>query len=276
MNQPIVTVVILNYNQDRFLPEAVQSVLDQSYTNIEIILVDDASTDGSKKIIAEILALHPEIKSILNKANLGNCRSFNKALAIAKGKYIIDLAADDMLLSNRVQVGVETVEKLGEAYAVHYCNALHIDEQGENLYTENHNHPSGDVYRQLIQRYFVNTASMLMRKSVLDELDGYDESLSYEDFDFWIRSSRKYKYVFEPQVLVAKRDVPDSLSKQQFKWRSKHLESTYRVCQKIRKLNESPAEDKALRNRIRYEIKLALRFGKIGLTMRYLSLYFSI
>lgn len=276
MAKPLVTVVVLNYNQARFLQQAVDSVREQTYPNVEIILVNDASTDSSEKVIKNILARHPDIRYIRNDQNLGNCRSFNKALRVAKGEYMIDLAADDMLLPDRVRLGVESLEKLGNSFAVHYGNAIHIGEDGQTIYEEKAAHPSGDLYLQLIERYFVNTASMMMRKSVLDDLGGYDEALSYEDFDFWIRSARKYKYEFEPRLLVAKRDVGGSLSQQQFRWRSKHLDSTFRVCSKIKELNKLPEENAALKRRIRYEIKTALRFGKFDLILRYLRLYFSL
>src|SRR5688572_16900954 len=107
MDQPLVSVVCLCYNHAAFVKEAVQSVMGQTYPNIELILVDDASRDNSAAVIEELQRQYPSIKVILLKNNVGNCKAFNQALAESKGAYIIDLAADDILMPDRIKQGVE-------------------------------------------------------------------------------------------------------------------------------------------------------------------------
>jgi len=109
---------------------------------------------------------------------------------------------------------------------------------------------------------------------VLDELNGYDESLTYEDFDFWIRSSRKFQYGYTNKILVKKRDVPGSLSKKQFSLLNKHQKSTLKVCKKIKKLNRSKAENYALRKRCFYEIRNCVKQGNLTLIPSFLRLAF--
>ena len=87
---------------------------------------------------------------------------------------------------------------------------------------------------------------MMVKRKVLDDLQGYDESLAYEDFDFWIRSGKITKYCYTDKALVKKRVLKNSLSSGQYKWNSVMLASTYRVCLKAEKLNESEAETRAL------------------------------
>ena len=111
MSQPLVSVICLCYNQARWVEDSIKSVLNQTYNNIQLIVVDDKSTDNSATVIRNLLADKPQIKFISNSKNLGNCKAFNRALKEAKGQYIIDLAADDVLLPNRITEGVNTFQK---------------------------------------------------------------------------------------------------------------------------------------------------------------------
>jgi len=201
----------------------------------------------------------------VNEMNLGNCRSFNQALSLASGTYIIDLAADDVLLDTRIEKQVSLFETLSASYGVIFSNAAYINEQ--SIVVSHHyqvdtkgkakkNVPSGDIYRQILQQYFICTPTMLIRKSLLDELGGYDEALSYEDFDFWVRSSRKYKYAYQDEILTFKRKVKGSLSTQFYQLRqNKLLDSTLIVCRKAALLNQKEEEKQALANNIRYHLR---------------------
>lgn len=242
------------------------SVLSQTYSQVELIAVDDASSDGSREIL-RVLGSRYGFRVILNDQNIGNCRSFNEALALSGGNYIIDLAADDILLPERIQRGVETFGKMGEDYGIHFCDVELLDAHGRSIGTHFRrdangelleNVMCGDVYALLLERYYISPPSMMMKRSVLEALGGYDENLSYEDFDFWVRSSRQYKYCFTDQVLVQKQLLNDSLSSRQWHKKNPHSVSTARVCEKAINLNKTVAEDKALIRRINYELRQAL------------------
>lgn len=273
---PLVSVICLCYNHQNYVVESIQSVLDQTYKNIELIIYDDASKDNSQSVIEDFIKDKPEITFLRGVENKGNCTSFNIAFERSSGEYIIDLAADDVLLPSRIEQGVNLLESAKPTYGVHYGNGILIDSESNHLKTERNDLPSGDLYVILIQKYFINPASMMMRRSVLENLEGYDEALTYEDFDFWIRSSRVTKYIASQDPLVKKRVLSDSLSGQQFRFGNRHMESTFRVCEKIKKLNRTEDENQALRKRIRYEMKLCLRYGNPFLFFRYLKLYFSL
>jgi glycosyltransferase involved in cell wall biosynthesis len=267
--------VCLCYNHEAFVKDAIQSILDQTYENIEIIVYDDKSTDNSHIIISDFIVDHPKIKFFRSETNLGNCKAFNCALNHANGTFIIDLAADDMLTPDRVTVGVKSFNKLGKEYGVHYSNA-HITDETSLSITKERKHPlarSGDLYEELIQHYFINPASMMFRSEMLKSLGGYDEKLSYEDFDIWIRTSRDYLYTYSDESLVTKRIVKSSLSHKQFKVWTKHQSSTLAVCRKILKLNKIASEDRALRKRVIYEIGLCIRYLNWHLIPAFLSIY---
>lgn len=277
MERPLVSVVCLCYNQQQFVREAVESVLNQRYPNVQLIVVDDASTDGSASVIQELKREYPSIEILLLERNLGNCAAFNRGLALAKGKYVIDLAADDVLFSNRIAMGVERLEVLGEKYGVHYSDALLVNESGEDIKKHSENvtiapMPSGNIYEAVIKHYFICSPTMLMRKKVLDELGGYDETLHYEDFDFLVRSSRDYWYDYSTDVLVKKRVVKGSLSDVQFRKTSDHWKSTWRVLEKVKKLNRNAAERLALRKRVGYEMGYHLKRYSFKAVYRYLRL----
>lgn len=277
---PLVSVICLCYNQKAWVEEAIRSVLSQTYPKIELIVVDDGSKDGSQEVIKEVLA-GKSVRFLPLPQNEGNCRAFNEGFRVSKGELIIDLAADDVLLPNRVELGVQAFSEYTNKAGVHFSDAFLCDEKGRILRTHFLRNadgqiseviPQGDVYETLIQKYFICPPTMMIRRAVLEQLGGYDESLSYEDFDFWIRSSRDFTYLFHKAPLVKKREVPNSHSASQRKLRNSHQASTFRVCEKILPLNRTKAEDRALIRRCAYEIRQCVRTLNWGLVMSYLRL----
>lgn len=261
---PLVSVICLCYNQAKYVVMAVESVLDQDYENIELIVIDDASTDNSQQVIKDYLEDKPLIKSILLKENLGNCSAFNQGFKLSKGKYIIDLAGDDILLPGRIARGVKVLEEKDVDYGVHFCDAQIIDQKGD-LVREHHTAdflnpvPEGYIFKELLGKYFINPITMMIARKVLDDMGGYDESLAYEDFDLWVRSSKQFKYCYSPEILVAKRKLEGSYSSKQYIFRSRILASTYQVCEKAYNLCETVDEFLALRKRVNFELKKAFQ-----------------
>ena len=268
---PLVSVICLSHNHADYVASSIQSVWDQTYEHVELIVVDDGSTDGSKEIIQEKLN-ETSTPFIDLPQPIGNCGAFNKGFFSSKGDYVIDLAADDLLLPNRIETGLDTFAN--KDIGVEFCDVINIDPDGNEIgrHFENTYPLEGDIYTELIQRYFISPPGMMIKREVLDELDGYDELLTYEDFDFWIRSSRNHLYGYTDEALVKKTILKDSLSSKQFRFRSRHQKSTLRVCQKIKKLNQTKEEDAALKKRCTYEIKQCLKQGNLGLIPSFLRL----
>jgi len=119
MNQPLVSVIINNYNYGRYLGQAIDSVLTQTYPNIEVIVVDDGSTDGSQEIIK---SYGDKIISVL-KANGGHASTFNAGFAVSKGDIICLLDSDDMFFSTKVAEIVRVLRLMKELVgAFMLCN----------------------------------------------------------------------------------------------------------------------------------------------------------
>jgi glycosyltransferase involved in cell wall biosynthesis len=281
MSQPLVSVICVCYNHARFVTDALDSVIHQTYPNVELIVIDDGSTDGSGKVIKKWMTNHPDATFILNAKNIGYCSTFNKAYRISKGEFIIDLAADDRLMPIRVEQGVHLFEQSGDDCGVTFSDAVYVDETGTALrrHSDKFPHetiPSGDVYKEVIKRYFICSPTMMIRKKVLDTLNGYDESLAFEDFDFWVRASRNFKFIYSPEVLVKKRVLGSSMSAKQFERSSPQRWSTLEVCRKIKALNQTVDEQKALKRRLLYEVGVSLRAFDFVLAYSFWKLRLSI
>lgn len=270
MSTPLVTIICLCHNHENYLSEAVHSALTQSYKNIEIIILDNGSRDNSQQLIKKLIEDYPGIKMILLNENLGNCRAFNLGLSESKGEFIIDLSADDVLLPGRIKEGLKSFREHGKEYGVNYSDAEYIDLSGKVLgqhYQRDKKGqlidpvPEGNIYSDLLARYFICTPTMMIRRSVFNHLEGYDENLAYEDFDFWIRSGKITKYCYTDKILVKKRLLKGSLSSSQYKRNSQLLNSTYIVCLKAEKLNETRQDANALNLRIKYELRKAIFSG---------------
>lgn len=273
---PQVSVICLCYNHARFVREALQSVLDQTYAPIELIVVDDGSNDGSQEVIAEFVAQHPQITFLPSAVNQGNCRAFNTGLQKATGEYVIDLAADDRLVPTRVERGVNLMESRPEC-GVQFSDATIIDADGRSLglHSDRFPHttiPQGKIFREILSRYLINSPTMMIRKSLLDALGGYDESLAYEDFDFWVRSSPRTHYVYIPEPLVQRRVLPTSMGKQQYVRKSAQQQSTFRVCEKAISLCTDAEDFAALKKRVSYELRKSLQVGAFSLAWDYMKL----
>ncbi len=271
---PLVSVIGLAYNHAHFLAESLDSVVAQTYANIELIIVDDASPDGSADVIQAWVAKHPaaaarlRVQVLLLQQNVGNCTAFNQGLARSQGEFVVDLALDDVLLPSRLAEQVAAFAKLDASWGVVYTDCELMAEDGtfvRRFYSRDAANrpvpaaPSGEVFSDVLGRYFISTPTMLMRRAVLDELGGYDETLAYEDFDFWVRSARHYRYFYLDRPLTRKRLHPASLSRQVYRPGDRQLDSTIRICTKAAALCRTPAEWDALAHRLRSELRQAAR-----------------
>lgn len=280
---PLVSVIALCYNHERFVREAIESVLNQTYSNIEIIIVDDASTDNSRLVIEQLTKEYSQIKYIPLEKNIGSCAAFNIGYKASKGDFIIDFATDDVLLPTRIENGVSALKNGGGDVGVNFSNAYIVNEDNAvlNKFYETNNEgkalqppPEGDIYSMLIKRYFICPPTLFSKREVFDYLGGYDENLTYEDFDFLVRSSRKYKYCYTDEVLVHRRILPNSMSTKQYVYKSEQMKSTLDICKKIKQMNTTTDEDQALRVRIYYEMRQCIKTGNIKLFFKYLKLLF--
>jgi hypothetical protein len=286
-DKSLVTIICLCYNQEAYVIESLQSVINQDYQRIELIIVDDCSNDNSKSVIKKWLLDHPEIQFIANKTNLGSTKSFNKALKTAKGTYVIDLAADDILLNNCVSLQCNAfADSAFKNLGIVYGNAALINEFGDfNSYyfaVDHHKNviqkrTTGDIYLSVLKGGdSMCSVSAMVKKTVFDELKGYDENLAYEDLDFWIRASRLYDVDFIDEILINKRIVTNSLGTNFFKKKNTINNSTFLILEKAIRLNQTKEENKALLKRIHFEMILAFHTSNFTLLLKYTIVEFKL
>lgn len=301
-NLPLVSVICLCYNHACFLEEALNSILSQTYQNIEIFIVDDASQDESKEKINEIIADY-ELKILQNSQplkhirifdnikNLGNCDSFNIALAHSKGKYIIDFATDDILMPTHIQKLVDVFEKLDDDFGVIFTNAMYINELSEDIKTHFQTNkqlqtiqkipqgePNGFLFKDILENYLICAPTMMMKKDVFDNLkigiQGYDATLSYEDFDFWVRTTPNWKYFYLDVCLVKKRISHFSLSNKFYQKKDNThqnilLKDTLKILKKALLFCKNQQEYEALAKNTFYHLRQSFFVEDFDLVKQY-------
>lgn len=192
LKEPLVSVVIPTYNYGHFVASAIQSVLDQTFLNIEVIVVDDGSTDTTcevvKKFGDQILYIYQENKGLSCARNTGIKKS--------KGDFIAFLDSDDYWEKEKIQKQVEFIENNPEVVAVN-CRFKAEDLNGKFLYvTDNEDFQDVQIFRgKLINENIIagGGSNIIIKKSCFDEVGYFDELLSSsEDWDMWLRISKKY------------------------------------------------------------------------------------
>lgn len=290
-NFPLVSVICLSYNHEAYAVETLNSVINQTYPNIELLIADDYSSDNSVGVIQNWLKNHPEIHFVINQKNLGSTKTFNQLAKKAKGAFIIDLAADDVLLPNCIEQQVKAFQNSKhENLGIVYGNLIEIDENGNfirNYYTEKDHPESGNIYKMVIGRTTkICSSSSMVKKSIFEKLGYYDENLAYEDLDLWVRASRIYEFEYIPELLIKKRILASSMSSfftQKKNPRTKKLhKSSLKILYKAFKLNQSKDEHKALLGRIKFEFYKFLKSKEylllfqlifLGLKTKYKSVF---
>ena len=272
---PLVSIICLCYNQEAYVLKALDSVLAQTYPNIELIVVDDASTDNSQQVIGEWVEGHPEISFLPLSENVGNCRAFNLGLWQSKGAWVVDLAADDVLLPQRIARQISYAQSLPSTYGALFSDAWLIDALGQRLrsyYPRNSQGklkkavPQGWVFPQLLKQAFICSPTLLFRREMLESLGGYNEELSYEDYDIWVRSGKYWQYGFQDEILMERRVLPRSLSMAFYqKKQNRHLHSTLKICRNALSLVETEEEGQALAHSVRYHLRQSVWMECLGL-----------
>ena len=286
-SNPLVTVICLCYNHESFVVEALESVLNQTHKNVELIIADDFSTDNSVQVIENWLKKNPKIPFLINKENLGNTKSFNQCLKIAKGEYIIDLAADDILKSDCIENQLKGfITTVHQNVGVIYGNAELFTEKGDFIkdyfITDKQkrrikSQPTGDIYIGLLNgNNNLCSITALIKREVFENLEGYDETLAYEDYDFWIRAARIYHFDYIDKIIVHKRVLKNSmytlLEKKNNKKTNNFNYSTYLILKKVIHLNNKKVEFIAMLKRIHFEMTVAFKTRNFKLLIKYVYL----
>jgi len=218
-SNPLVSVIIPAYNHEKYITDSLQSVARQSYKNFELIVLNDGSTDNTGELIKMFIEENPFINiRYINKNNEGVCKTLNKGLEIAKGKYVAFLASDDMWEPQKLEIQVDFMERndniglvFTDAWFLKFNERTHIkwSDYKNNLdrYFKN-GIQNADMYLLLLTRPIIPALTVMVRKQILDEIGGFDEKLVYEDLDMWLRITQNYPigYIDIPLALYRLHD----------------------------------------------------------------------
>lgn len=209
------SVILAVSNGEKFIKSAIESILEQTFTDFEFIIVDDASTDATPAILEDLEDKRLQI--VINKKKKGLTASLNLGLKLAQGEYIARMDADDIALPNRFDQQIEVLEKQQDLALVGTGAEL-IDEEGKTI-GRKHFPASFAVIKRVIMRFnpFIHPSVMIRRK-VIEQIGGYDESLDgAEDYDLFLRIVKDYKAINLPEVLLKYRIQKKSVSWQEMK-----------------------------------------------------------
>ena len=249
---PLVSVVAVCYNQARFAVECLESIRCQTYPNLQLILVDDASSDGSASVIQDWLDRTDTVATFVRHTeNQGVCRSRNDAFAHVEGDYVAATSVDDVWLPEHLARAVDLIQRLPRTTGVVYADAYCIEEDGRRLpqmFIESFGTfdamPEGLIFEDLLQANFIPAMTVLGRRECYEAAGPFDETLVYEDWDMWLRLAKRYEFAFSPHVGASYRVVSGSLStRHEQLW-----ESAMRV--QLKHIGYSPEWDAVLWRRI--------------------------
>lgn len=205
MNDPLVSVIIPTYNRSRLLRETVDSVLAQTYPNIECVVVDDGSTDDTPAVMAAYAGRIVYIRT----ENQGGTKARNTGIAAARGKFLNFLDHDDLLLPEKIARQMEILRSRPKIGLVH-CGYYRMDKDGRYLDIVNHL-PEGDVRTEIVQGCFMWSGAPLVRRQVIEEVGVFDPSVYSSDQDLWLRIALAgYEFGCAQEPLGAYRILPGS------------------------------------------------------------------
>lgn len=203
MKFPLVSVIVPNYNNEAFIAKCFDSLLKQTYSNIEIIFVDDCSTDQSVKIVKSYQKLHQKINIIQNPVNMGVSVTRNIGLITATGKYVTTLDSDDEYLPKKIEQEVRVLENRGRCDFAAYSDLIVRYKDKDVLLSPNIS-PSNDASNLILFRKGSIPRDLMFHREKIEQLKyRFDRKLDkYEDWDFMIRLLNDVKLLFSGEVGV--------------------------------------------------------------------------
>lgn len=206
MDPPLVSIIMPSYNHAQYVREALRSVAEQTYPNIELIIIDDGSQDETPRLIKEALA---ELKRDMRvefrtQENAGLCTTLNRALELARGEFVQFIASDDAYLPEKTTLSVAALKTASPDVAAVYSDGYLIDEKSwrRGVFSEKYRVPMGkSLHRELLIANWIPAMGVLYRRSVLTALGGFDAELKFEDWDLLLRLTQAHQIIRIPDKL---------------------------------------------------------------------------
>ena len=225
---PLVSVILPAYNAEAFIEQTLNSVLSQTYKNIEVLVTDDGSKDRTAEIVSSIACCDHRV-ILLQQSNAGVAAARNLAIQKSSGEYIAPIDADDIWYPQKIEKQVQCILQAKPCVGLVYVWSVYIDEQGVPTGEYANNSREGDVYIELLRENFVGNASApLIRRTCLERVGYYNCKLKehngqgVEDWDLYLRTAEYYQFQVVPEFLLCYRQVIGSMS-----FNSKSMEKSF-------------------------------------------------
>lgn len=215
---PLISVIIPAYNAEAFIRRTLNSVLSQTYTNLEVLVIDDGSSDRTVEIVEE-MAVGDRRIHLLQQPNSGVAAARNLGIKQAKGEFIAPIDADDIWYPQNIEKQVHCFLNSDTSVGLVYSWSVDIDEQDIPTGEFRAATIEGNVYQTLICHNFLGNASAsLIRRNCLERVGGYNEQLKLlnaqgcEDWDLYLRIAENYEFQAVPEFLIGYRKTASSMS----------------------------------------------------------------
>lgn len=211
----LISCVIPTHNRAAKLVQAIESILAQTYTEFEILVVDDQSADQTKQVVADMIKRDRRIKYFLNP-NKGANNARNFGIQNASGKYIAFLDDDDVWMKSKLEKQLHVFRYLGPEYGVVYCTFARKKTSGKILKRHPSRfspHRSGDILNFLLKRNFITTSTIFVRADVFKKSGMFDPHYkSFQDWELLTRIARDFQFYFLDEILVHVYESNDSIT----------------------------------------------------------------
>ena len=222
MCDKLVSVVIPCYNAEKYLVESIDSIINQSYTNLEIICIDDCSTDNTLNLLNIIAEKDSRLVILHNSENLKISKTLNRGIEYAHGAYIARMDADDISLPTRIEKQVDFLERNPHIdICGTSCEIIDINKNviGKLYYLLN----SEEIKAMLLFESGFAHPTVMFRKRIYEVIGGYSDSMPIEDFEYWIRIAKNNAMANLPHILLLYRWHGNNVSITQYKYRCDRL-----------------------------------------------------
>ena len=198
--EPLVSVVIATYNMALYLPLAVRSALEQTYKNIEVLIVDDGSTDDTRSAVAPLL-LDPRVRYLVQE-NRGQAAAKNHGVRDSSGAYVAFLDADDLWAPEKLALQLPLFARSQELGIVH-SRLAYIDETGRQLGVADNELFRGRVTGPLLIQNFIGFGTSVVRRECFQRMGNFKENIRMGiDYDLWLRFSTQYEFDYVDRPLL--------------------------------------------------------------------------
>ena len=240
---PMITVVLPSYNSMRYIAETMETVLNQTYQDFEVLVVNDGSTDGTPNWVDQLSQREPKVRMV-SQANQGLAGARCTGVINARGKYIAFIDDDDLWEPTKLEKQVNSLESNSQAGLCYTWTAL-ADSNGKATGRVIASNAEGNVWQQMTEMNIVCCGSTpMIRRSCFDEVGLFDHQISpSDDWDMWWRIAAKYEFTVIKEPLIRYRQHPNNSSK-----KCDHMLATSRILIE-RNFAQAPIELLHLRNR---------------------------